>query len=147
MNDDRRAASARTLAPTRELAAWISGLKYEDIPQRTREVVRIAILDTLGCGVYGYSTPWADMMLRWARTGGAGKGDATVWGEKAAIAARRRCRAGQRRPPHMPSNSTITTTPSCTPARWPCPRRWRWPKNSVPTAGRWSPRSPPATKP
>lgn len=84
MNDDRRAASARTLAPTRELAAWISGLKYEDIPQRTREVVRIAILDTLGCGVYGYSTPWADMMLRWARTGGGGKGDATVWGEKTA---------------------------------------------------------------
>ncbi|MDP1536418.1 MAG: MmgE/PrpD family protein [Burkholderiales bacterium] len=81
MNDDRRAASARTLAPTRELAAWISGLQYEDIPQRTREVVRIAILDTLGCGIYGYSTPWAGMMLRWARTGSGGKGEATVWGE------------------------------------------------------------------
>ena len=51
MNDDRRAVAARTVAPTREIAAWISSLKYEDIPARTREVVRIAILDTLGCGV------------------------------------------------------------------------------------------------
>ena len=79
MNDDRRAAAAR--APTRELAGWISSLKYEDIPQRTREVVRIAILDTLGCGIYGYRTPWATMMLKWARTGAAGKGEATVWGD------------------------------------------------------------------
>lgn len=81
MNDDRRAAIARPLAPTRELAAWISGLHYDDIPPRTREVVRIAILDTLGCGIYGYSTPWAEMMLLWARTGSGGKGEATVWGE------------------------------------------------------------------
>ena len=80
MNDDRRAVAA----PTREIASWISSLKYEDIPARTREVVRIAILDTLGCGVYGYRTPWADMLLKWARTGSAGKGDATVWGEKTA---------------------------------------------------------------
>jgi 2-methylcitrate dehydratase PrpD len=80
MNDDRRAVGA----PTRELAAWVSGLQYDDIPQRTREVVRIAILDTLGCALHGYGTPWAGMLLAWARAGGAGKGDATVWGEKGA---------------------------------------------------------------
>ncbi len=78
MNNDRRAVGA----PTRELATWISSLKYEDIPQRTREVVRIAILDTLGCGVYGWCTPWAGMMLKWARAGSSGQGEATVWGEK-----------------------------------------------------------------
>jgi len=82
MNDVGRAASAYTTAPTLELAAWISGLKYDDIPARTREVVRIAILDTLGCGIYGFGTPWAGMMLQWARAGSSGKGDATVWGEK-----------------------------------------------------------------
>lgn len=81
MNDDRRAAAARLAAPTLELAAWISGLQYEDIPVRTREVVRIAILDTLGCGIYGFSTPWAGMMLQWARAGGS-TGDATVWGDR-----------------------------------------------------------------
>lgn len=76
MNFDRRAIAA----PTRELAAWIAGLEYDAIPARTREVARLAILDTLGCGVYGYQTPWADMVLKWARAGGA-TGKATVWGE------------------------------------------------------------------
>ena len=60
MNDDRRAAST----PTRDLAAWISGLRYEDIPQRTREVVRIAILDTLGVGIYGFGTPLPELPAR-----------------------------------------------------------------------------------
>jgi len=68
-------------APTRELAGWISRLRYADLPPRTREVVRIVLLDTLGCGVYGYATPWAKMLLQWARAGASGKGEATVWGE------------------------------------------------------------------
>ena len=75
MNFDRRTVTA----PTREVAAWISSLRYRDLPQRTREVVRCALLDTLGCGVYGFNTPWAGMLLAWARSGAAG--DCTVWGE------------------------------------------------------------------
>ena len=78
MNMDRSAVPAAT----REVAQWIAALRYEDLPQRTREVVRGALLDTLGCGVYGYATPWAQMLLDWARAGGA-KGDATVWGDSA----------------------------------------------------------------
>jgi len=76
MNMDRSAV----LGPTREIASWISNLDYEDLPPRTREVVRCALLDTIGCGVYGYSTPWAKMLLDWARAGG-GKSEATVWGD------------------------------------------------------------------
>lgn len=67
-------------APTRELAGWISRLRYADLSARTREVVRTLLLDTLGCGIYGYETPWAKMLLQWARAGAA-KGEATVWGE------------------------------------------------------------------
>ncbi|MGH7635664.1 MAG: MmgE/PrpD family protein, partial [Gemmatimonadaceae bacterium] len=70
-------------APTRELAGWISRLRYADLPPRTREVVRIVLLDSLGCGVYGYATPWAKLLLQWARAGATGKGEATVWGETA----------------------------------------------------------------
>ena len=58
-------------------------LRYSDLPPRTREVVRILLLDTLGCGVYGYATPWAKMLLQWARAGAPAKGEATVWGETA----------------------------------------------------------------
>src|SRR5688572_10238523 len=75
MNFDRRTITA----PTREVAAWVSSLQYRDLPPRTREVVRCALLDTLGCGVYGFKTPWAAMLLSWARSGAAG--DCTVWGE------------------------------------------------------------------
>src|SRR6185436_1728232 len=76
MNFDRRAVAA----PTREIANWIAALRYEDLPPRTREVVHIAILDTIGAGVYGYQTPWAQKLLAWARRGGSAS-DATVWGD------------------------------------------------------------------
>src|SRR5215210_3830617 len=76
MNMDRNAVPAAT----RAVAEWVSQLKYEALPERTREVVRCAILDTLGCGVYGYETPWAKMLLQWARAGGS-KAEATVWGD------------------------------------------------------------------
>lgn len=79
MNIDRHAVAA----PTRELAGWIANLCYSDVPQRTRQVVRNAILDTTGCGLYGYRTPWAAMLLKWARNG-AGKAEASVWGDATA---------------------------------------------------------------
>ena len=78
MNMDRGAVTATT----RAVASWISNLRYEDLPERTRTVVRGALLDTIGCGAYGYATPWAKMLLEWARAGG-GKAEATVWGDDA----------------------------------------------------------------
>ena len=69
--------------PTRELAGWISRLRHADLTPRTREVVRTLLLDTLGCGVYGYETPWAATLLKWARVGAPLKAEATVWGEAA----------------------------------------------------------------
>ena len=79
MNSPRKEISA----PTREVARWVAHLRYSDLPPRTKETVRIALLDTLGCGVYGHSTPWAKMILQWARTGAPARGEATVWGESA----------------------------------------------------------------
>lgn len=67
--------------PTRELARWIAHLRYPDLPPRTRETVRLALLDTLGCGVYGQATPWARILVQWARAGAPARGEATVWGE------------------------------------------------------------------
>lgn len=66
--------------PTVQLARWISTLQHKDLPARTREVVRLAILDTVGCGVYGYATPWTQALLKWAQAGG-GKGRSRVWNE------------------------------------------------------------------
>jgi 2-methylcitrate dehydratase PrpD len=60
----------------------VSALRHADLPQRTRQVVRHAILDTVGCGLHGRTTPWAQSMLAWACNGG-GNAEATVWGEDA----------------------------------------------------------------
>ncbi|MGH8621030.1 MAG: MmgE/PrpD family protein, partial [Burkholderiales bacterium] len=60
MNSPRKEISA----PTRELARWIAHLRYAELPARTRETVRLALLDTVGCGVYGHATPWARMLLQ-----------------------------------------------------------------------------------
>ena len=79
MNSERETTSR----PTRELARWVSRLKYSDLPPRSREVVRILLLDSVGCGIYGYATPWAKMLLQWARAGAPARGEATVWGETA----------------------------------------------------------------
>lgn len=66
--------------PTRQLAHWVASLTYQDLPERTRQVVRLAILDTVGCGVYGYATPWTQALLKWAQAGKGG-GRARAWNE------------------------------------------------------------------
>jgi 2-methylcitrate dehydratase PrpD len=76
MNFDRRAIAA----PTRELANWVATLSYDDLPQRTRDVTRIALLDTLGAGLYGFNTPWTQKLLTWVKRGGSGT-ESRVWGE------------------------------------------------------------------
>jgi 2-methylcitrate dehydratase PrpD len=82
VNLDRRAVNA----PTRELAQWIATLRLADLPDRTRTVVRHALLDTTGAGLYGFNTPWTRMILDWAQGGSGfapGKGESRVWGSKA----------------------------------------------------------------
>lgn len=68
-----------TQAPTMELARWISGVTYAQLPEHTRSVIRLALLDTIGCGVYGYETPWTQILLQWARKAGA-NGGSRAWG-------------------------------------------------------------------
>lgn len=65
---------------TMQLARWVSALAYRDLPERTRNVVRFALLDTVGCGVYGYQTPWTQLLLKWVQAGG-GKGHSRVWND------------------------------------------------------------------
>ena len=69
---------------TMQLARWISALAYADLPARTKHVVRLALFDTVGCGVYGYQTPWTQALLKWVQAGGAvggTAGRARVWND------------------------------------------------------------------
>lgn len=66
--------------PTRELAAFVSALDYEDLPERLRGTVRRCFLDTVGCGLYGSGTASGRILAAHARSAG-GAGEATLWGE------------------------------------------------------------------
>ncbi len=64
--------------PTLQVARWVAGLSYRDLPERTKSVVRLTLLDTAGCGVYGYVTPWTQALYKWAQAS-ASKGKARSW--------------------------------------------------------------------
>lgn len=64
--------------PTLQLARWISNVKSGDLPERTKAVARLALFDTVGCGTYGFETPWTKALLGWALAGG-GRGASRIW--------------------------------------------------------------------
>src|ERR1700722_11085932 len=43
---------------TRKIAELASGLTYEQIPSEVRERIKLLILDSLGCAIYGANLEW-----------------------------------------------------------------------------------------
>ena len=64
---------------TRELAAFVAGLRAGDVPAGTRAVLGKALVDALGCGLYGLATPWGRIMAGFAREQ-QGPAEAALWG-------------------------------------------------------------------
>jgi len=49
---------------TQALANFVAGLTYDDIPQDVRQRIKLLILDSLGCALYGTQLEWTDILLR-----------------------------------------------------------------------------------
>src|SRR5580704_3506121 len=47
---------------TRHIAEFVSGLSYEKIPAEVRERIKLLILDSLGCAVYGANLEWSRIL-------------------------------------------------------------------------------------
>src|SRR5262249_32140105 len=47
---------------TRNIARFVSGLRYEQIPDEVRERVKLLMLDSLGCAIYGASLEWCRIL-------------------------------------------------------------------------------------
>jgi aconitate decarboxylase len=47
---------------TRRIAEFISGLRYESIPAEVRERLKLLILDSLGCAIYGAHLQWCRIL-------------------------------------------------------------------------------------
>jgi aconitate decarboxylase len=47
---------------TRAIAEFVSGLTYEQIPEPVRERIKLLILDSLGCAIYGAELEWCRIL-------------------------------------------------------------------------------------
>lgn len=63
---------------TRTLARFAARTSYEEIPQKTREIAKIELLDSIGCGLYGADTQPAKAVQRLVQEQG-GKPESTLW--------------------------------------------------------------------
>lgn len=64
---------------TMALAGFISSLRAEALPDATRQVLAKAVVDAVGCGLYGLTTPWGRTMSAFAGEQG-GSAEAGLWG-------------------------------------------------------------------
>src|SRR4051812_10695044 len=73
-----------THPPTRGVAEFVAGLKYDTIPADVRERLKLLILDALGCALYGAELEWCRILRRTV----ADKNDScAVWGTKERMSA------------------------------------------------------------
>jgi 2-methylcitrate dehydratase PrpD len=69
---------------TRRIADYVSGINYDSVPEEVRERIKLLILDSLGCGLYGAQLPWSKILqdaLGKTDTGGS----TSVWGTRQRI--------------------------------------------------------------
>ena len=65
--------------PTRALARFVAELVYERIPQPVVERIKLCLLNTFGCGLFGSTLPWTRIVGAFAQDLG-GTQEATLWG-------------------------------------------------------------------
>ncbi|MGE5522534.1 MAG: MmgE/PrpD family protein [Rhodospirillaceae bacterium] len=66
-------ASSSPLLPeaTKQLAAFASQLRYDAIPPEAVERIKLSVLDSLGCCIFGATLPWTRKVAALARAEGA----------------------------------------------------------------------------
>ena len=64
---------------TRGLAEFVAGLTYDDIPAEVKDRIKLLILDSLGCALYGAKVQWTEILLETLTEIDASK-DVGIWG-------------------------------------------------------------------
>ena len=67
------------LKPTEALARFSAELNFEQIPSNAIEKIKLCLLDTFGCGLYGSSLPWSGIVADFALELGGAR-ESAVWG-------------------------------------------------------------------
>jgi aconitate decarboxylase len=64
---------------TKGIAAFVAGLRYEAIPAEVIARIKLLILDSLGCAIFGAELPWSRILLETLASVDSTPG-CTVWG-------------------------------------------------------------------
>jgi 2-methylcitrate dehydratase PrpD len=70
--------SGQAVGPTAALAEFIVNLRCDPVPDEVRTVLQEAVVDAVGCGLFGLATPAGRIVQEFAREQG-GPEDATLW--------------------------------------------------------------------
>ena len=71
-------AAAQTISG--KLAAFASGLRYEDLPAKVRDLAQMVLLDSLGCALAGSVTGDLRLIRAAMVQAAGGVGDTLLWG-------------------------------------------------------------------
>lgn len=71
---------------TRGIAQFVSGLTYEDIPQEVKTRIKLLMLDSLGCALYGADLQWSQMLQKTLGRVDSSQG-CQVWGTSQKLSA------------------------------------------------------------
>jgi len=80
MAEAQKKEPAAENSPTRILAEHISALSYRKIPGEVISHIKLCLVDTLGCALFGSTLPWGKIITEFAKELGTGKG-ALLWGD------------------------------------------------------------------
>lgn len=80
MATQHRKEVAAGISPTQTIAEYISQLAYRDIPHEVVAHVKLCIIDSLGCALFGSTLPWGKIITSFTKEMGKGKG-ALIWGD------------------------------------------------------------------
>ena len=75
---------AAGISPTQILAEYISGLSYRNIPHEVVAHIKLCIIDSLGCALFGSTLSWGKIITSFTKEMGKGKG-ALIWGDGAEV--------------------------------------------------------------
>jgi len=67
-------------SPTRQLAEFASGLRYQDLPSAVVEHAKLCVLDNLGVSLFGSTLPWTRLLTEMVHAEKAAP-RATIWGQ------------------------------------------------------------------
>jgi len=70
-----------TPGATASVAAWLAGLRFDELPAEVVEHVKWCLLDTVACGLGGRRSAEADALIALSHSTGGGAGGHTVFGE------------------------------------------------------------------